>query len=245
MRLLLASLVISVAGAALAAEPCTPTAEALEAFLARAPKPTTDVPGFTAPAVVREATKLLQNVMGTLPATSDALAKAQGSLEANLDADVSHLLNVDRCPMAQVFVVASRAIDSHRVKALKAADRNALREAIRQWIRSAPDRRLEAVDLMTRLAVIEKAHRSGLDPLAPQAVNALARLRNDAGEAKRLSVMSAVEWGRAPSLTAYRALNPETRRKLNQKWLDELRAEDALRQRLVAVTHAYDEKTQK
>jgi hypothetical protein len=222
-----------------AATPCTPSEAALEAFLATASKPTADNPGFASADSLREAIRLLESVTGTLPSTSDVLAKAQGSLEANLDADMSHLLDVERCPMALLFVVASRAIETHRRKGVTEADRNRLRGALRRWIQSASDRRLETLDLMGRLAVIEKMHRSGLDPLPAPARQPFERLRSDAEDARRASVMSAEEWKRSPGRTAYRALDAKTRRKLNAKWLEELRSEDALRQRLAALAEAY------
>ena len=227
--------------APLLASPCSPSAEALNVFLGRTSKPTANNPGFSSADKLREATALLESVTGTLPSTSDALAKAQGSLEASLDADMSYLFDLERCPMSEVFVVASRAIETHQARGVRESDRTKLRDALRRWLRSGKDRHLEPLDLMSRLATLEKMHRSGLDPLPPEAQKALERLRSDAEDAKRVSVMSAEEWRRSPSRTAYRSLDGKTRRTLNAKWLEELRSEDAVRQRLAALVDAYTE----
>lgn len=234
----LALMLLSFAPALLAAEPCQPSAEALATFLKTAPKATADAPGLP-PADFRKAVTLLENVTGTPAATSDALAKAQGSLEASLDADVSGLLDSEHCAMTDVYTVAARALESVRTGKIPDGERAKLRAVLRRWLMAAPDRRLEAFDLMARIATIEKMHKAGFDPLPAEAWHAFERIRGDAEDARRLSVMSAEEWGRNPSRTAYRALEPAARRKLNRKWLDELRAEDALRQRLAAVVGAF------
>lgn len=217
---------------------CAPAPEALAAFQKSVPRATADAPELP-PADLRRALALLENITGTPPGTSDQLAKSQGSLEANLDVDVSHLLAIDRCPMADVYTVVARALESTKTKGVTEADRTKLRTVLRRWITSASDRRLEPLDLMTRMATVEKMHKSGFDPLPAAAWHAFERLRGDAEDARRLSVMGAEEWGRRPSRTAYRALDAKTRRKLNAKWLEELQGEDALRQRLAAVVAAY------